>query len=182
MAPSRITRRSCRSAKNNFARATCCPVAMSGHLRFDRSRPETQGMANGVGQFRAIQRIEMEFLDAVFAQALDLFDRHVRGDHPPRLRIVIQSIEALAQPCRHGRTATIGKAQQLWKTRNRPNARYEPRANPRGGTSIAIPQKYVCLEEKLGDCTAGTSVHLAFQVLQVRIDAAGLRVAFRVRR
>src|SRR5258708_24335710 len=139
MAPSRITRRSCRSAKNTFARAACCPIAMSGHLRFDRSRPETQGMANSVSQFRAVQRIEMEFLDAVLAQALNLFDRHIRGNHPPRVRIVIQSIQSLAQPCRHGFTATLGKAQQLWKTRNRQNARYEPRANPRGRTAIAIP-------------------------------------------
>src|SRR5216684_4043040 len=109
MAPSRITRRSWRSAKNTFARATCCPVAMSGHPRFDRSRPQTQGMTNGVGQFRAIQGIEMEFLDAVLAQALHLFDCHIRGNHSPRLRIVLQSVEALAQPCRHGRTATLSE-------------------------------------------------------------------------
>src|SRR5579863_3688171 len=141
MAPSRITKRSCRSAMNALARATCCGNAMSGHPRFDRPRPETQGMANGVGQFRTIQGIEMEFLDAVLAQALHLFDRHVRGNHPPRLRIVIQSVEALAQPCRHGCTATLGKAQQLWKTRDRQNTRYEPRANTGGRTSIAIPQK-----------------------------------------
>src|SRR5882724_12967343 len=114
---------------NPLARVTCCSIGTSGHPRFDRSRPQTQGMANGVGQFRAIQGIEMEFLDAVLAQALHLLDCNIRGDHAPRLRIVLQSVEALAQPCRHGCTATLGETLQLRKTRDRQNTRYEPRAN-----------------------------------------------------
>ena len=68
-------------------------------------------MADSVGQLRAIQRIEVEFVDAMLAQMLYLFDRHARGNEAARLWVVVQPVEPLMQPRRHRCTATLGKAQ-----------------------------------------------------------------------
>ena len=75
-------------------------------------RPQPERMADRVGEFGAIQGVEMELLDAVLPQALHLLDRHVRGDHAARVRIVVEAVEARAQPVRNGRAAALGETQQ----------------------------------------------------------------------
>jgi len=139
-------------------------------------------MANGVGQFRAIQRIEMDSSTPCFAQALDLFDRHVRG-------IIRRVSGSSSNPSKRWRSHAgtdapqrSAKRKQLWK---RVIGKMPVRAarESRGGTSIAIPPKYVRLGRKnLVIARLAPASTLRFKFSRSAIDAAGLRVAFRVRR
>jgi hypothetical protein len=149
MPPSKITKRSLRSARNASA-------------RFVAAWTQTQGVTNGVRELGSIQGIEMELVNAVLAQSLHLFDGHVRSNHAAGFRIVIQSVESFPQPARHGCTAALGKTQQLRKARDRQDPGNEIRVNARGHASIAIAQEDVRVEEELGDGAAGTRVHFAF--------------------
>src|SRR6202453_1625188 len=196
MAPSRITSRSCSSARKAPADSLDGPTVTSRNwgtsrtsrhlLRFGlclgQVGPQPQGVTDRIGQLGTIQGVEMELLDPVPAQVLHLFYRHIRGNHAPRLRIVIQPIEALTQPRRHGGAAALGKAQQLGKARDRQYSRHQARANSGGLAPIAVTQENIRIEEELRNRPAGTRIHLAFQVLQIGIDAAGFGMPFRIGR
>ena len=138
-------------------------------------------MANGVGELGAVQRIEVKLLDAVPAQLLHLIDRHVRCDHAARLRILVQPIEAPAQPFGNGGTATLGKAEQLGKTGNRQNSRHDADANTRGDAAIAVAQERIRVEKELRDGAIGARVDFTLQVVQIGLDTGGFRMSFRIR-
>src|ERR1700722_14878733 len=181
MAPSSMTRRSRSSAMKACAREFFCGgVGTSSHLRFGQSRPQAQGMTDRVGELRAIQRVEMKLLHTVLAQALHLFDRHIGGDHAARLGLIIQSVEALPQPRRHGCAAALSEAQQLGKARDRQDAGHQRHANARRHAALAIAQKHIGIEEELRDATPRARIDLALQILQIRLDAARFRVPLRV--
>src|SRR3984957_18559473 len=164
MAPPSMARRSCSSGMKVCAREFFCGGAgTSSHLRFGHSRPQTQGMTDRIGKLGAIQGVEMKLLHTVLAQALHLFDRHIRGDHASRLGIIIQSVEALPQPQRHGCAAALGEAQQLGEARDRQDAGHQRHANARGRAAVAIAQEHIGIEEELSDGSPGGRIDLARQ-------------------
>src|SRR5450759_1556787 len=154
----------------------------SSYPRFFR-RPvsASQCMADGVGELRAVQRIEVKLLDAVPAQTLHLIDRHVRRDHTARLRVLVQPIEASAQPSGNGGTTALRKAQQLRKARDRQNSRHDADPITRCGATIAIAQEHIRIEKELRNGAAGARVDFTLQVVQVGLDTARFRMSFRIR-
>src|SRR5271166_3885579 len=66
-----------------------------------RVGPQSHCVTDREGQFGAIQRVEVKFVDAVLAQLLHLLDCNMRCDQAARTRIVIESVEALSQPKRY---------------------------------------------------------------------------------
>src|ERR1700690_2238606 len=111
-------------------------------------------MADGVREFGSIQGVEVKLADAVLTQALHLLDGHIRGDHAARIRIVLQSVEALAQPRRHGRAAAFGEAQELRKARDRQYAGNDVGTNAGAHAAIAVAQENIRKEEELGNGAA----------------------------
>ena len=95
MAPSRITSRCSSSASNEFDRADDFhkPPWPLGD-----ARPQAHCVAYRIRQFGAVERIEVKLIDAVLPQALYLLDGHMGGDHAARFRVVVQTVEAMAQP------------------------------------------------------------------------------------
>ncbi len=53
---------------------------------------------------------------------------------------------------------------------------------PAAAAAVAIAQEQIRLEEELRDGAAGARIDLALQVFQVRLDAAGFGMTFRIRR
>ncbi len=68
---------------------------------------QPQRVADGVGQFGAIERVEVEFIDAFPRQRFNLADGNRRGDQSARAGVVVQALEALhaATPARWRRSA-----------------------------------------------------------------------------
>src|SRR6202000_1325802 len=95
----------------------------SGYPGLLDARAEAQGMADGVGQLGAVQRVEVKLVYAVLAQPLHLFYRDIRRDHPARVGIVVQPVKSAAQPIGHRSAAAGGEGQELRKTRGRKNFR-----------------------------------------------------------
>ena len=139
-------------------------------------------MANRVDQFGPVQSIEVKLIDAVLTQLLHLLDGHIRGDHAARIRIILQSVEAAAQPIRHAGAAARGEAQQLRKARDGQDAGDDVDLDASRRAAIAIAQEQIRLEEELGDGAAGTGVDLALEILHFGVKPPGFRMAFRVGR
>ena len=73
-----------------------------------RAQPER--MADGVGEFGAIERIEMKLLHAVAGKRLYLLDGDARGDQAARLGVLVKAAEALVQPLRNPRAAALARS------------------------------------------------------------------------
>src|SRR5215472_17906077 len=118
----------------------------------------------------------MKLADPVAAQLLDLLDRDRGGDQAAGLRIVIESIEALAQPRRDARAAGTREAQYLRKARDGQDPRHERRVEAECGATITKAQKHPDVVEELRDGARRTRVDLALEIVQVRRRGTGLRV------
>jgi len=55
-------------------------------------------MADGIGEFGAVQGVEMKFRHAVLLKTMHLLDRDVRRNQAARVRIIVQAVEAPAEP------------------------------------------------------------------------------------
>src|ERR1700690_2460272 len=108
-------------------------------------------MTDREGQVGAVQGVEMELMDSLAYQSLDLADRERRGDHAPGVRILLEPLEARAQPVRHERTATLREAQHLRHARDRQDAGDEAGRDPGGGAAVAEAQEHRSVEEELRD-------------------------------
>ena len=74
-------------------------------------------MADGVNEIGAVQRVEVEFLDALIDEVHDLLRRDGRGDKMRGRVVVLKSLEAPREPRRHGcagRLAKFATCLKLW--------------------------------------------------------------------
>ena len=62
-------------------------------------------MGDGVGQLRAVESVEVEFVDAIGLQDAHLFGCHNAGDYAAMIRIVFGPVEHVAKPGRNCRSA-----------------------------------------------------------------------------
>src|SRR5688572_25566053 len=97
IAPSRMTMRSANSARRRCARWTC-RLSGIGHLALALLRTHAERVADRVGEFGTIQRVEMELLDAVTLQRVHLLDRDRGGNQLARLRVFLEAVEAVLEP------------------------------------------------------------------------------------
>src|SRR5262249_4665615 len=97
----------------------------------------------------------MKLAHAVAAQLLHLLDRDRRSDQPPRLRIVLESFEALTQPDGDARATPLSKTQHLRKARDGKYPRHERRVDARCGAAIPKAQEDADIVEELRDRAGG---------------------------
>ena len=84
--------------------------AITAFLRLLASRgPQSEQMADRVDKVGAVHRVEMEIGDAAVEKIEHLLGGHGRGDQLARGRIVVQSGEALGEPCRHRGAGACGE-------------------------------------------------------------------------
>src|SRR4051812_33112876 len=125
MAPSRTTMRRAKSSRNDRTRsAEVLMTSGTGHLAFG-ARAHAERVTDGVGELRAVQRVEMKLIDAVSLQRVHLFDGHGGRNQLARLGIVLESIEAMLQPLGNGRAAARREPGDLRETGDRQDARHD---------------------------------------------------------
>ncbi len=141
-------------------------------------RTNAERMADGECQFRAVQRIEMKFFDALFLEQPYLFYCDAGCNELASLGIVFKAVEAMHQPFGHARTALLGKSRQLWKSRYRQDAGDNRRIDARSSTQI--PEAHVCInvEKELRDCTRRPGIELALQFVEIELRVRRFRVIF----
>ena len=126
MAPSRMTMRSANNWRSAWARCDCFANRLT-HWPTLRSsvRPHAERVADRVGELGTVQRIEMKLVDAVTLQRVHLLDGHRGGNQLARLGIFFEAVEAMLQPIRDRRAATLGEARDLREARDGQDARHD---------------------------------------------------------
>src|SRR6187399_1619960 len=127
MAPSSTTMRRSNSSRSDWARSIWF-ISGTRHLAFD-ARPHAERVTDGVGQLGAVQRVEVELLDAVTLQRVHLLDGHRGGDQLARVGVVLEAIEAMLQPLGDRGAATLGKPGDLREARDRQDSRHDGRVD-----------------------------------------------------
>src|SRR5690242_12217227 len=132
---------------------------------------DSQQVAQRERQVRAVQRIEMELVDALGIQAAAEIPRDRCGDHAASLDVVVEAVEHVGQPTRHLGAAQAGHLLDALEVRDRHDARHDRHVDAGLRRGLAEAQEVVALEEELGDAAVGAGIDLALQVLEVGIDA-----------
>ena len=139
-------------------------------------------MADGVGQVGAVQRVEMEPVDARRLQAAHLLAGEHRGDHAPRLRIFVESLEGAGESRRNAGAALAREAGDAGEVRHRHDAGHQRHGDAGCRHLVAKAQEDRVVEEELrnGPCRAG--IDLALEIVEVSSGAGGLRMGLRIGR
>ena len=128
-------------------------------------------VADGVGQFGTVQRVEVELIDAMPLQHVHLLDRHRRGDELARLGIVFETVETVLQPVRDRRAATFGETRDLRESRDRQDTRHDRHDDSLGRAGIAETQEQFGVVEELRDRARRARIDLALEIVEVEFGA-----------
>ena len=136
-------------------------------------------MTDVAGQFGAVERVEMQMLDAVFHQGAAKFRGNSRGQ---KLFAVVAHglVKCVAQPGRNGRTTGLGKATRACPVFDGQDAGNDGRVDPRLGAGIPEAKEGFCFKEKLRDRFGCTCIYFAFEPIYVGLLAGRLGVFFGV--
>src|SRR5262249_35673074 len=129
-----------------------------------------------------IEGIEMKLPYPVAAQLLDLLDRDRGGDQAACLGILIETVEALAQPRGNARPAGAGEFEDLRKARDREYPGNERRIDGERSATVTKAQEHPDVVEELRDGARCAGVDLALEVRKVRRRGRCLRVHLGIRR
>src|SRR6185312_15016640 len=121
---------------------------------------DSQQVAQREGQVRAIERIEMELVDALGMQAAAEVARDRGGDHAARLDVVVEAGEHVGQPRWHLRAAQPGHLLDTLEVRDRHDTRHDRHVDAGLRRGLAEAQEVVGLEEELGDAAIGAGIDL----------------------
>src|SRR3954467_14643977 len=88
----------------------------SAHLAVELLRPHAERVADRVRELGAVERVEVELIDAMTLQHVHLLDRDCGRNQLARLRIFLETVEAVLEPFRDRRAATLRETRDLWKT------------------------------------------------------------------
>ncbi len=130
-------------------------------------------MGDRVGQFRPVQRVEMEFIDAVGLQGTDLFGGDDGGDHAAGFHFVLDAFEELAEPVGDADAGDGGELDDLGVVGDRHDARDDGGGDAGSQSEVEEAQDGGVVEEVVGDGAGGAGVELALEVVQVGERAGG---------
>src|ERR1700722_2553689 len=160
--PALLPRRARRARRSSCAR-------QSRRQRCACLGAQPECVADRVSELGAIERVEVEFAHAVSLQLLHLVDRNAGGDHAARLRIIVKSIEALAQPRGYAGSAALSEPRYLGEARDGEDPGNDSGCDARGCAAVTEAQERGGVVEKLRDGAAGAGVDLALEILQIRL-------------
>src|SRR3954447_11661457 len=127
----------------------------SGSRRDGRLRgANAEQMANRDNQVGAVERVEMEFMDAIGMQPPALLSGERGRDETARLRVIVESLEMRPHPGRDRGSTSHSHTFQLRKIRDRKNPRHNRHPDPGGAGAVAEAQEHVNIEKELGNRAA----------------------------
>src|SRR5262245_2347835 len=133
-------------------------------------------MTDGVDEIGAVQRVEVKIVDAPGHEAEHLFGGDGSGNEVARLRVVLQSLESMAEPVRHMRARFCGEARDLLEIVDGNDAGHDGNVDVAGADAIEVTVKQFVLEEELRDRGRGAGVDLGLEHVDIGVDARRLRM------
>src|SRR5690242_14794277 len=121
----------------------------SSFLRAARANAEQ--MADREHEIGAVHGVEMEGVDAVLGELLHLAGRNGGGDQFPCLGVVIEPVEFLRQPVRHGGAGAGDEITRLLEIMHRHDAGHDRDIDSARADAVEVTEIEVVVEEDLGD-------------------------------
>ena len=147
-----------------------------------REGTNAEQMANGEDEVGAIIGVEVEFIDAGARQAHHLLDGGRRGDERARLRIFVQSVEALGEPARHARSGLLRETGDLLEIADRHDAGHDRNCDSPPARLVEEFEVDVIVEEELRDGARRAGVDLRLKRVEILFDRGAFRMAFGIGR
>src|SRR5690625_3464054 len=138
-------------------------------------RRDAQRATDLVGQVGLVHRVEMQMLDPVRDQVIALLGSD--GDRKEVVLLLGSRIAIGAQhPVGDGGSAAGGKAAHAAEILDGQNPGPDRNRDSCRRTGVTKTVEDVIVEEKLGDCTDGTGVDLALEIVDIGVRVRRLRV------
>ena len=98
-----------------------------------------------------------------------LLGRDSSGDETPRGRVVVETLEAVGEPGRHGGAGALGKLRDLLEVLHRHNAWHDRDVNSSSADLVEIAKVDLVVEKELGDRARGPGIDFRLEILDVLI-------------
>src|SRR6202165_2382273 len=139
-------------------------------------RANTEQMADGEHEVRAVHGVEMKGIDAVLGEFLHLAGGDGGGHQFAGVGIVVEALEFLREPVRHGGAGARDKIAGLLEVVHRHDAGHDRNGDAAGANPVEIAKIEVVVEEDLGDGAGSTGIDLGFEDIDVGIEVAAFRM------
>src|SRR6185437_4116643 len=181
MAPSSTKMRS-RAAASRAVRLGEVGMAIGSGGFLCASGADAQQMADRKHEVRAVHGVEMKGIDAVLGELLHLAGRDGGGDQLAGLGVVVEALELVRQPRRHGGAGAGHEAARLLEIVHRHDARHHRDIDAARADAVEVAEVEIVVEEHLGNGAGGAGVDLGLQRVDVGIEARALRMLLRIGR
>src|ERR1700716_1118148 len=115
-------------------------------------------MADREHEVRAVHRIEMKGIDAVFGELLHLSRRDRCGHQLSGLGVIVEAVELLGEPIRNGGAGAGDKIARLLEIVHRHNAGHDRNRDAAGTNPVEIAKVELVIEEHLCDGAARAGI------------------------
>src|SRR5712675_2118507 len=117
---------------------------------------DAEQVADGEHEVGAVHGVEVEGVDAVLGEFLHLARGDGGGHQLPRFGVVVEALELVGEPVRHGCAGAGDEIAGLLEIVHRHDARHDRNRDAAGADSIEIAQVEVVIEEHLRNRARGT--------------------------
>src|SRR5580700_2737890 len=141
---------------------------------------DTEQMADGEHEVRAVHGVEVKGVDAVLGQFLHLAGRNGRGHQLAGVGIVVEAVEFLRKPVRHAGAGAGDEITRLLEIMHRHDAGHDRDRNAAGADAIEVTEVEVVVEEYLGDGAGRPGIDLGREHVDVGLEVAAFRMLLRI--
>src|ERR1700731_4036896 len=137
---------------------------------------DTEQMADGEHEVRAVHGVEVKGVDAVLGEFLHLAGGDGCRHQLAGFRIVVEAFEFLRKPIRHGGARASDKIAGLLEVVHRHDAGHDRNGDAARANPVEIAEVEVVVEEHLGDGAGRAGVDLGLQEIDVGIEVRAFGV------
>src|SRR6266702_6473937 len=181
MAPSSTRMRS-RAAASRAVRLGEAETVIGSGSFLCAVRTYAQHMADREHEVRAVHGVEMEGIDAMLGELLHLAGGDGGGHQLAGLGIVVEAVEFVGEPRRHGGAGAGHEVARLLEIVHRHDAGHDRNIEAAGAHAIEVAEVEVVIEEDLGDGAGRTGIDLGLQRVDVGVEIGALGMLFRIGR
>src|SRR5256885_11412498 len=143
---------------------------------------DAQQMADREHEVRAVHGVEMKGIDAVFCQFLHLAGGDSCCHQLARLGVVVEALELVGEPGRHGGARPRHEVSRLLEIVHRHDAGDDRNIDAAGADAVEVAEVKVVIEEHLRDGARRAGIDLGLQRIDVGVERRALRMLLRIGR
>src|ERR1700731_3068012 len=137
---------------------------------------DTEQMADGEHEVRAVHGVEVKGVDAVLGQFLHLAGGDGGGHQLAGVGVVVEALELLRQPVRHAGAGAGDEGARLLEIVHRHDAGHDRNGDAARFDTVEIAKVEVVVEDNLRNGAGGTGIDLGREDIDVGVEGAAFRM------